>query len=141
MNIFILTAEHFSVPGLTIEAHANATCANASAALLVAKMANDHVAQRRASRKKQGSRARTPEPSAANAENWLALLEELQDWYGAAHCYVTITTVQLQGKDMREELLKTLASWETSMEMDEREGFDPRSVDTVINDARALTRA
>lgn len=80
MRIHIVTAEHFSAPGLILKAFATAEGANAEAAELVNIMLND-----------------SPMNSAtsATADDWAGHIEALQDYHGAAHCYVEITETEL----------------------------------------------
>lgn len=83
MRIHIVTAEHFSVPGLILKAFATAEAANMEAAELVRIMRNDSPMERA--------------PLSPTSENWPELLEALQDYHGAAHCYVEITETALDG--------------------------------------------
>jgi hypothetical protein len=78
MIIHIVTAEHFNVPGLVTEACADVRTAEAKAAELINLMLKDS--------------GRDP---VATAETWPASLEWLQDYHGAAHCYVDITEREL----------------------------------------------
>jgi ElaB/YqjD/DUF883 family membrane-anchored ribosome-binding protein len=83
MHIHILTAEHFHVPGLITEAHADSSTATLKAVELVNIMLKD-------SRRKP----------TATAKNWRAKVEWLQDFHGAAHCYVEIAEHELVGLDI-----------------------------------------
>lgn len=81
MRIHIVTAEHFNVPGLVLKAFATAEAANAEATELVNIMVNDSDME-----------ADGDEPG-----DWQAWLARLQDYHGAAHCYVEITETELEG--------------------------------------------
>lgn len=85
MHIHILTAEHFHVPGLITEAHADSSTATLKAVELVNIMLKD-------SRRKP----------TATAKNWRAKVEWLQDFHGAAHCYVEIAEHELVMAEVKE---------------------------------------
>jgi len=80
MKVFILTAEHFRVPGLVTEAHASRESADASAAALVNVMLADAESE-----------------PVATPENWSEHMDTLQDQFGAAHCYTEIAERELVG--------------------------------------------
>jgi hypothetical protein len=90
MNVFVLSAEHFSVPGLILQAHATRASAEAEAVTLVNTMLTDSGWQ-----------------PLASPIQWQHHVERLQDAHGAAHCYVEIDEKELVGgADMLSELRK-----------------------------------
>lgn len=91
MKIHLVTAEHYSNPGLIQKAFANAEAANAEAADLVNLM-----------RKDTGWDCRTM----AGPTSWEVFLLELQDYHGAAHCYVEITELEVAGSAFIDAALK-----------------------------------
>ena len=78
MQVFVLTAEHQTVPGLVQRVYKSLSAARAEAASLVRMMQKD------AGREVD-----------ATDRNYEAALELLQDEFGAAHCYVDISEMQL----------------------------------------------
>ena len=76
MQIFIVQAEHPTVPGIVLKSFATRAAAVAEAVELVNLIAG------------------TP---AATADNWETVLEGLQDEHGAEHCDVWITEQEVQG--------------------------------------------
>lgn len=78
MKIYLVTAEHFSVPGLINKPFATMEGATAEAVALANIMLED------------SSRA-----ADATADNWEARMLDLQDYHGAAHCFVEITPADL----------------------------------------------
>lgn len=82
-TVYLLIAEHHTVAGRILEAHATADSANARAADLVRIMAGDSPA------------ARHLDP--VTRDNWQAVLERLQDYHGAAHCFVEIEASEIVG--------------------------------------------
>ena len=76
MQIFIVQAEHPTVPGIVLKSFATRAAAVAEAVKLVNLIAG------------------TP---AATAENWEAVLEGLQEEHGAEHCDVSITKQDVVG--------------------------------------------
>lgn len=83
MHIHILTAEHFHVPGIITEAHISQSTATVKAVELVNLMLKD-----------------TRWEQDATAENWQAKIECLQEYHGAAHCYVEIVEHELIGAEV-----------------------------------------
>lgn len=84
MKVFILSAEHFSVPGLVLQAHATKASAVAEAVELVKTMLKDCEYPHRFK-------------AGITASNWQDAIEWLQDVHGAAHCYVEIAETELHG--------------------------------------------
>lgn len=82
MKIFILSAEHFSVPGLILQAHATRESAVAEAIELTETMVGDSP---------------YVEWEAVTDSTWEAIVGKLQDAHGAAHCYVEIAETELRG--------------------------------------------
>lgn len=82
MKIHLVTAEHFSVPGLITKAFMQEADAMAEAAELVNIMLKDD--------------GQDPD---ADSNQWGIHLELLQDTHGAAHCYVEINEVLVAGPD------------------------------------------
>ena len=79
MNVYVTQGEHFSVPGCPLSVHATEALANAEAAKLVNLMLDDTRA------------AGLKVPRHATADNWAHRLEWLQDYHGAAHCWVAVS--------------------------------------------------
>lgn len=73
MKVFLLTAEHFSTPGVVMDVYAKFDRAEDEAIKLVNIMLDD-----------------SDKPQDADTSNWMAKVEALQDEHGAAHCYVEI---------------------------------------------------
>jgi hypothetical protein len=82
MNIFLLTAEHFEIPGLIQRAFHSELGADAEAAELVNLMVGDSD---------DSEVGEKPAPS--TAANWDTALEWLQGIHGAAHCYVEVSSL------------------------------------------------
>lgn len=82
MKVFILSAEHFSVPGLILQAHATRESAVAEAIELTETMVGDSPYL---------------EWEAVTDSTWESIVERLQDAHGAAHCYVEIAETDLRG--------------------------------------------
>lgn len=72
-RVYVLTAEHFSVPGLITQVHASRESATKRAAELVNTMLADNG-----------------DEETATSSNWEEAIAKLQDEHGAAHCYVEI---------------------------------------------------
>lgn len=108
MRVFILSAEHFEVPGLVLQAHASHASAVSEAVGLVNTMLTDSGWQ-----------------PLASPIQWQHHVERLQDRHGAAHCYVEIDEKELVGgADMLAELRKA-ESFISGFEDDEmQEGID-----------------
>lgn len=83
MNIHLLTAEHFEVPGLITKAFTTAQDAETEAASITALMLKD------------ARMDPLPDP-----EQWRDGIERLQEAHGAAHCYVEINEIAVQGSDV-----------------------------------------
>ena len=86
MKIHLVTAEHFSVPGLIAKAFLHEADAMAEAAEFVNVMLQD-------TRKVTASGF----DGTATPDQWGMHLELLQDYHGAAHCYVEITELDVAG--------------------------------------------
>lgn len=82
MKIQLVIAEHFSVPGVIIKAFCSLADATNEAVDLTNVMLTDH--------------GDAPD---ADADNWQSRIERLQDYHGAAHCYVEIVETDLIGAD------------------------------------------
>ena len=82
MKVHILTAEHFSVPGIITKAFADLAGAEAEAMDLTNLMLADNG-----------------QAKSANASNWRAKVEALQDEHGAEHCYVDIVEIPVRGSN------------------------------------------
>jgi len=107
MKIHLLRAEHFSVPGIITKAFATSGAAEDAAMSLVNIMLKDNG-----------------QAQSANASNWRSKVEALQDEHGAAHCYVEIEEVDVEGatadpaRDAAHDMLaalKGLLSWAEHM--------------------------
>ena len=77
-KIYLLHAEHFSVPGLVMQASRSRQTAINLAVELTNTMIADH----------NQSTGATMAP--VTTEDWEGAIEQLQDYHGAAHCYVEI---------------------------------------------------
>lgn len=77
-KVFVLTAEHFSVPGRIIKAFATLAGAEEEAVSLTNIMLNDD------------GRAQ-----AAHASNWRSKVEQIQEEHGAQFCYIEIDEQEL----------------------------------------------
>lgn len=77
MKIFTVICSHPSVPGVQIVPCASLAIANDEAARLINIVRAD-------------STGFDPLPAEATAETWEPVLEQLQDWHGAAHCWLDI---------------------------------------------------
>lgn len=83
MKIFVLTAEHFEVAGLVLRTFATMDGAVSAAVEVCNQILSD-----------TNDDADKPEP--ATAVTWEAVNEWLQDYHGAAHCYVEICFKELE---------------------------------------------
>ncbi|QXV73540.1 hypothetical protein [Rhizobium phage RHph_X2_30] len=83
-TVWLVTAEHFSVAGLIVETYATEAAAVNKCVQLVNIMLNDT----------NGAVKVKPEP--ATVDTWQIVLEWLQDYHGAAHCFVEIQAQQVQ---------------------------------------------
>lgn len=81
MKVYVLIAEHQTVPGVVIEVHATKASADASKLELVRVMLKD--AHRVA--------------IALAPDTVDRAIESLQDEFGAAHCYVEISEHEVKG--------------------------------------------
>lgn len=81
-TIHLVTAEHFEVPGLIQKAFASRALADIEAADLVNIMMKD-----------SGWKP-TAKPDA-----WEKQYDRLQDYHGAAHCYVEVTELPVAGTE------------------------------------------
>ncbi|MCL8382076.1 hypothetical protein [Xanthobacter aminoxidans] len=80
MIVHILTAEHFSVPGIIVKVFASMAGAEAEACALANIMLKD-----------------AGEKPDADASTWQESVTFLQEVYGAAHCYVEIAPHEVYG--------------------------------------------
>lgn len=90
MNVYLMTAEHWNVPGVRISAHATLDGAIAEAVEAAAIMASDHNAAHTCGSADKGY------IEAPTAETWPQVVEALQDYHGAAHLYVEVNSLQVQ---------------------------------------------
>lgn len=79
---WVVQGEHFRVPGIITSVHLSKAGAEARALELVNQMLNDTSSDMK------------PEP--ATAENWLTVMEWLEDYHGAGHCYVDVNAHGLE---------------------------------------------
>lgn len=127
MKVFILSAEHFSVPGLILQAHATRESAVAEAIELTETMVGD-----------------TPyvEWEAVTDSTWETIVGKLQDAHGAAHCYVEIAEADLLGasadpvRDAAPDMLAALKKAESFIS-----GFEGDELQEGISDLLAGIRA
>jgi hypothetical protein len=83
-DVWIVQGEHWNVPGVPISAHASEDSANAKAAELVNHMLKD-------TGKVSGK------PKAATPSDWAGVpMGWLQDYHGAAHCWVEVTKLTVE---------------------------------------------
>jgi hypothetical protein len=80
MKIQLVIPEHFSVPGVIIKAFVSLADATKECIELTNVMLSDH-----------GGAAD------ANSETWQDRVAQLQDYHGAAHCYVDLIETDLIG--------------------------------------------
>jgi len=78
MKIYLLEAEHFAVPGRIVKAFDAQSKADAEAAELVNVMLVE-----------------SGYTHGTNAERWQHHIERLQEEYGAQHCYVEISELDV----------------------------------------------
>lgn len=94
MKVFVVQAEHFNVPGIITHVHANRESAVSDAVALTSMMMKDAslgcLVEAFASIGTEGK-------GKATLETWEAFIEKLQEYYGAAHCYVEIIETELRG--------------------------------------------
>lgn len=83
MNVYLLIAEHFNVPGQVRKVFVELAAAEIEAAELVNIMLKDNG-----------------QAQNANASNWRGKLEKLQDEHGAQYCYIDIDEAELIGADL-----------------------------------------
>jgi hypothetical protein len=89
MDVYIVLAEHWEVPGLVCKAYATLAAAEASAVALVGEM----VAEHNAALDDDGE----DQLPASTLDTWEILVEELQEAHGAAHVDVHIRTAIMEG--------------------------------------------
>ncbi len=83
MKIYLVTAEHFGVPGRIIKPFDSNAKARKEAASLVRLMLKDTPAS-----------AKLP-TLAEDDDEFQAALEALENYHGAAHCYVEIAPLEV----------------------------------------------
>lgn len=99
MKIYLLTAEHFSVPGIITGAFVNEKDAIERAVWLTNTMLSDNGWQ-----------------ELASPVQWRHHIERLQDEHGAAHCYVEISEQDVIGSgdyDALKAFVESMASMTT----------------------------
>lgn len=90
MDVYLMTAEHWSVPGLVISAHATLDGAIAAAVEAAAIMVNDHNEAHTDGSIEDGF-IQPP-----TAETWPQVVEALQDYHGAQYVYVEVNSLPVQ---------------------------------------------
>lgn len=80
-TVWIVTGEHFSVAGLILHTFDNEAAANNCAVHLVNLMLSDTAASVK------------PEP--ATVDTWQMVVEWLQEYHGAAHCFVEVRSEEV----------------------------------------------
>ncbi|HUD89960.1 hypothetical protein [Sphingobium sp.] len=81
-TVWIVTAEHFRIPGIITSVHTS----NAGAQIRALELVNQILSDTSSDMK--------PEP--ATVENWLAVIDWLEDYHGAGHCYVDVSAHGLE---------------------------------------------
>jgi hypothetical protein len=81
-TVYLVTAEHFNVPGFINQPFASKEGATAEAVNLINLMLKDTSAKRK--------------PKPATAETWESVLDWLQDYHGAQYCFVEIAATEVK---------------------------------------------
>lgn len=84
-TVYVMQAEHFSVPGLVVSVHESDLGARRAAADVVRTIRDDHV--------RAHGEEDCPQINGNDFEDCIAFLE---DYHGAARCYAVITPTTLQ---------------------------------------------
>lgn len=122
MQIFIVQAEHPTVPGIVLKSFATRAAAVAEAVNQVNLIAG------------------TP---AANAENWEAILEGLQEEHGAEHCDVSITEQDVVGATSAASVIAAVRAYNDNLNALEHAptGDDYNAVVSIVGAAGAPSDA
>ena len=83
MNVFLLLAEHFSVPGQVQKVFVSLDAAEAEGVELTNTMLQDNGRSK-----------------SATTSNWRSKLEELQEEHGENDCYIEINETELIGANL-----------------------------------------
>lgn len=81
MKVYVITAEHFEVPGIRMKVCASQALAFAEAMSCINTIRDDAGLQ--------------PVNSIASEDDIVKAMELVQETYGAAHCYVDITECEV----------------------------------------------